>query len=505
MSAARESEAQALWNLAVAHHREGRLPEAIGLYDQVIAYAPGLQLAHLKRGLAFSALSRPVEALGAFDQALMLDPSLIDALLGRMAALLALGRPVEAALAAESIVAIRPDLDRGRYGLGLALSAQGRFQDAVAAFDAAIALSPGWVDAQLHRGGALYGLGRLEAALEAYDRVLALAPGLEQAHYNRGKTLADLGRHQEALAAFDHAIALRPDNPDSHLNRGAMLHSLGDWSGAVRAYQDVIALEPNHIQAHDNMGLSHLVLGDWPAAAQAYRRVVALDPDHAQAHFNLGEAELALGNLRTGFGLYEWRKRTSAPVGVKRFSQPEWLGKGSIAGQRLLVHAEQGLGDTLHFCRYLDLVEAAGAQPVLMCPASLKALLSLAFPKLEIVGEDEPPPAFDRHAALMSLPAAFGTELDSIPRRLPYLRAEPARVEHWREKIGREGFKIGVAWHCSPVGAAIGRSFPLAWLEPIAALPGVRLISLQKGPGSEQVLTTAVKIETLGENFDAGP
>ncbi|MDB5440944.1 MAG: hypothetical protein JWM33_3371, partial [Caulobacteraceae bacterium] len=436
-----------------------------------LALRPDDAATHGNRGLALNALARPAEALAAFDQALALNPVHLEAMLGRLAALLSLGRPAEAADAAGAMIAHRPDLARARYGLGLALSALGRHDEAIAAFDVAVALSPGLTDAHLHRGGALYALGRLGEALQAYEQVLALAPGLEQAHYNRGKTLADLDQPEGALAAYDQAIAVRPDNPDSHLNRGATLQELGDWPGALLAYDRAIALEPDHVQAHANLAMAHL----------------------------------ALGKLRSGFQLGEWRKRTREGFGLKRFDHPEWLGGGPISGRRLLVHAEQGLGDTLQFCRYLDLVRAAGAKAVLMCPPALKALLGQSFPQVEVVGEDEPPPDFDLHAALMSLPAAFGTELDSIPGRFPYLRADPARVEAWKGRLGNEGFKIGVAWHCSRVGASIGKSFPLSLLGPIAALPGVRLISLQKGEGGEQALEGKVKIETLGEDFDAGP
>lgn len=493
------------WRLALELHRAGRLAEAINLYDQIIGAAPdpyfaysnrgaahlglgqhGAAIAdfdraialrpddvasHANKGLALNALGLPAEAVSAFDQALALNPDHIEARFGLMAALLASGRPAEAAQAAQAAILQRPDLSKGHYGLGLALNALDRRDEAVAAFDAALALSPGLADAHLHRAGALYGLGRLDEALAAYDQLLVLDPGREQGHYNRGKTLADLDMPQEALAAYDRAIALRPDNPDSHLNRGAALQALGDWAGAALAYQQVIRLDPSHVQGHANLGM----------------------------------ARLALGDLRQGFMLTEWRKETHEAYGRRSFDRPEWHGDTPIVGKTLLIHAEQGLGDEMQFCRYLDLVLAAGARPILVSHPPLKALMAQSFPEVAVLAEGEPLPPFDLHAALLSLPADFKTDFESIPSRFPYLRADPARIEAWRRRLGDQGFKIGVSWHTSRRGAATGKCFPMTTYAAIAQLPNVRLISLQCEDGREEALTGALSIETLGDEFDAGP
>ena len=192
---------------------------------------------------------------------------------------------------------------------------------------------------------------------------------------------------------------------------------------------------------------------------------------------------------------------------MRRLAQPLWSGAQPLAGRSIYVYAEQGLGDTLQFCRYVHLLRARGAAVVLAVQRPLRELLACLGSEIEVIGDDAPPPATDFQIPLMSLPLALGTRPETIPATVPYLSAQAADVDRWRERIGRDGLRVGIAWAGNATHLDLGRFFELAALAPLAAIPGIRLISLQKGRGVEQLagLPTGMRVETLGADFDAGP
>jgi hypothetical protein len=205
--------------------------------------------------------------------------------------------------------------------------------------------------------------------------------------------------------------------------------------------------------------------------------------------------------------LHEWRKLKDEPVGHRQFAAPLWLGSEAVSGRRILIHWEQGLGDTVQFCRYVRLLEEAGAKVLFAPQQRLRRLMGSLSPTIELVDENDSTLAFDFHCPLLSLPLAFKTELTSVPGRTPYLGAEEGLVSRWRERIGNAGFKIGICWQGATSKIDAGRSFPVSAFEAIARLPGVRLISLHRGSGEAQLqsLPEGMKVETLGAEFDAGP
>jgi hypothetical protein len=213
------------------------------------------------------------------------------------------------------------------------------------------------------------------------------------------------------------------------------------------------------------------------------------------------------GELAEGWRLYEWRKRLPAPVDTVRYQVPAWTGREPLAGKVLFLYSDQGLGDAVQFIRYALLARNEGARVIVSVRDGLRRLLGHSLAGIEIWGSRGAPERFDCQAALMSLPLAFGTTLDAIPDFGPYLKPEPALSEAWRRsRIGDHGFKIGIAWQGRPdTNVDIGRSVPLHHFAGLARIPGVRLISLQKGPGIEQISTLPPgTVETLPESYDGG-
>jgi len=291
---------------------------------------------------------------------------------------------------------------------------------------------------------------------------------------NLGNTLQALERLDEALECYDKAILLKPDFSGAFNNRGNVLHKM-------RRIDEALA---------------------------SYAKAIDITPDFADAHYNRGQMLLLSGRLVEGWDETEWRKKSFANRrGDRSFPQPLYLGGETLSGKTILVHYEQGLGDTIQFCRYVPLLAAAGATVLFAPQKPLRRLLSSLSPVCRIVDVEDASLRFDCHCPLLSLPRAFKTGLETIPNQAPYLLAEPDRIARWRARIGEEGFKIGICWQGGTAGIDIGRSFPLRCFERLSRIPGVRLISLHKGKGETQLyeLPEGMVVETFGEELDCGP
>jgi hypothetical protein len=244
-------------------------------------------------------------------------------------------------------------------------------------------------------------------------------------------------------------------------------------------------------------------------ALASYDRAIALNPAYAEAYANKSTVKLRLGDFAAGWPLYEWRWQSRNFAMPRRdVPQPLWRGEAFAPGQTILLHAEQGLGDTLQFCRYVPLVAARGAKIVLEVPRILRRLLRTLPGDATIIRHGDPTPAFDYHCPLLSLPGIFGTTIETIPANVPYITAEPDRVAVWQKCLPPGDFRIGIHWQGNPVGKVDrGRSAPLAEFAPLAAIHGVRLVSLQKYHGLDQLarLPAGMSVETLGDDFDNGP
>ena len=472
-------------NLAAAHHnlavlltRQGQHERALQSLDRALALQPHQPALHAQRGNALKALERLPEAAESYSLALALEPGNPDTLHNRAVVHLLLGRHIEA---------LR-DYD--------ALSAQGRES------------GPDLVG----RGAALVALRRYGEALAPLERATELLPGEAEAHIQRAVALLNVERHAEAVESFDRALALRPDVPEVLNNRGIALTATGRLSEALGSFIRSSVLDGTAADTHTNIGILLKTLGRHREAAASLGRALALKPTDSAAKFGLAFLHLSLGEFALGWPLYE--ARFDVPEfgnPRRRFNVPRWQGSEPLAGRALLVHAEQGLGDVIQFCRYLPLLAAQGATIVFEVMPALKALLRTLPGSIHLIGRGEPLPAVDYYCPLLSLPHALETRVDTIPAQVPYLTAEPERVAKWTERL-RElpGLRVGLAWQGNPKFERLiwarGRSLPLAALEPLTQLPGVSLLSLQKGPGCEQLARVpfADRIVDLGTDLDPG-
>jgi Tetratricopeptide repeat len=304
-------------------------------------------------------------------------------------------------------------------------------------------------------------------------------------------------------------LNLQPHFPQACNNLGIAHKRQDKLDEAAQWYERALRQRQDYSEAWTNLGNVRREQAHFDEALDCHDRALACDPNSAEAHFNRAQLLLLEADFARGWPEYEWRWRTPAFPRLT-FTQPRWDGT-DLGGRTILLHAEQGLGDTLQFVRYVPLVKARGGRVILQCQRPLLRVLAGLDDVDLLVPQGAPLPPFDVRAPLLSLPGIFGTSLETVPNVVPYLQADSNHVERWRRELASlDGFKIGIAWQGNPKTAGDKkRSILLSALAPLAQLPGVRLISLQKGPGVDQLGAMARRFPVLdlGTSLDetSGP
>ena len=380
--------------------------------------------------------------------------------------------------------------------------------EAFASFDRAIELAPDLGVAHHNRASALAALERCEEALRSFDRARALdlnPADRISALGNRGKTLVKLRRLEEALASYDQALALAPDHVDTLVRRGTVLTRLGRSDEALAVFAAALRINPDCLDAYVNRGNAYAVLNQFDAALADFALVTARQPDHADANFNEALVRLCLGDFARGWRKYEYRWQCSQFAALRpNLARPMWHGDSDPRGKTILLYAEQGMGDVIQFVRYAPLLAARGAKVIVGVHRPLAAILTGVPGVAGVIAEGEALPPFDLYCPMMSLPLAFGTELATIPATVPYIRAQQARIDRWRERLPQSGrLRVGICW----AGTAAHpndrrRSIPLATFAKILAVEGVDFFSLQKEVTEADAVTlNAHGVAQLGQGF----
>ena len=367
--------------------------------------------------------------------------------------------------------------------LGVICVQQGRHADAAKLIREALKHNPYSAEAHSNLGHALLGLSRYEEAISCCRSAVRLKPDYADAHNNLGLALQGVGRHDEAIASCQKALALVPDHAGALNNVGLALEALDRHDDAIASYRKATALRSDFAEAHNNLGNGLQQLLRHEEAIACYQRAQAIAPDFADTHWGESLARLALGDFAAGWQKYEWRWRTKALASEKRdFRRPLWLGEVDLDGKRILLHAEQGLGDTLQFVRYAPLVTARGAKVTLQVQAALKPLLDTLVGMDAVVTEAAPPRVYDCHCPLLSLPLAFRTTLETVPAKVPYLFPPASKLAEWRPSLSNLGRPtVGVTWSGNATHRNDrNRSIALPQLAALFSTPRVQFVSIQK-------------------------
>ena len=448
--------------LASEHYNAGRLTEAEKLFQRILAAAPDHPDVLQMLAIVMHRLGRGMAGIELLRRAIDLypDSASLHSNLGIMFA--SIGELPQGEIELRKAIALQPDFAEAHSNLGNILKGLGRGDEALAEYRQAVAINPDYVEARNNLGALLQSRGQPQDSLAELRRAVEIQPTHIEAHNNLGNALQDLGRLDEAVEEYHRALALRPDYPDAHYNLGSALRQKNRLNDAMAEFRKAAELRPQYAEAMWGMAFLRLLQGDfaggWP----------------------LFEARLRLPGRPLHFELHE-----------------PWDG-GPLNGRSILLHYEQGIGDTIQFARYIPMLRARGAgRIVLACQPQLRRLLSGQLGTDQIICEGDVIPTIDTRLPLLSLPRIFGTTVETIPAQVPYLRADPNAVEAWRIRLAQERGKrrIGIVWagnrrHINDRN----RSVPLPAFADISKIPDVRLVSLQKGPAATELRDAGIDI-----------
>jgi tetratricopeptide (TPR) repeat protein len=456
----------AFFNRGAALQSCGALQEALDSYDKALAIdpAPPPQI-HYKRGLALQALKRFQAAQESYSQAIKLNPEHVDAHLNR----------------------------------GVVLKELGQLRAALASYDRAIGINERSAEAHVNRGNVLRDLGEREAALQSYTRAISINPAIIMAYLNRGNVFAELHQFESALADYDRAIQMDPAMAEAHSNRGNALRELDRLDEALDSVNQSIALRGDFVEAYTNRGALFYRMQRVQDGLASYDQAMAIAPDDEVLHNNKALLLLLSGEMAQGWSLYESRLKKAWSLGQKdamRIAVSHWQGTESLSGKSILLYDEQALGDTIQFCRYAPMVAELGGRVILRAQRPLIGLLESLGGVAHLVSNADPLPDFDHSCSLMSLPAAFGTTLVTVPGKVPYLKSPAGKTAEWKERLGaRMRLRIGLVWSGGfrpnrPDLWTVNqrRNIPLAKLAALKDIPA-KFYSLQKGQPAESDLT----------------
>jgi tetratricopeptide (TPR) repeat protein len=484
-----------------------RNEEALESYNRAVSLDPQSAEDWSNRGAVLFELGRFGEAVASFDQAIRLRPEFAEAHVNRGNALRSLTRYEEALADYDKVVLLRPHSAEAHANRGVALSRLGRPEDAIASFNRALGATPALPAALLGRGDALLRLGRASEALNDFESAAATAPDLAEAWTMRALALIELDRFEDALASSDQAVARRGLNAFDHLIRGVILYNLDRDAQALESLNRAAQLDPTNGRVFSERATVLNRLGEHENALSDVDRALELAPHDPLVVATAGDVYLLHGRWEKGWKYYERRFEVEPNLipaavwpagdplaagrpGLSASFGPRWNGEPLRADETLLLVCEQGIGDSIQFSRFAQELASVGHSVALFAPPMIAPLLATVPGVRKVISDvasiAELGPV--RSIPLLSLPAVLGLSLETVPARVPYLSVEPARVRTWADRVGTHGFRVGIAWQGNPeFRFDKGRSIALAEFALLAGLPGVRLIALQKGPGSEQL------------------
>ncbi len=449
------SESVALKDQGNAHFGNNRLEEAIACYRRAIELNPRYAEVYNNLGFVLQFQNKLDEAVACYRKAIEYNPDLLQANRNLGLALLSLEQSDAAEISFLKVVELDPEHAEALQSLGVIAGQRGDFAQA-------------------------------ETLLR---RAIKLRPDYAEAHSNLGIVLQRVGQFDNAVASYRKALKIKPDLADAHSNLGFVLQELGQFHAAVASCHRALEIKSDLADAHCNLGLALQELWQIKAAEASYRKALKFKPDYVEANLNLGMLLLSLGRYAEAWPHYEYRyssKLIKPSCEMPNLPYPQWQSE-SLVGKSLLIWPEQGFGDYIQFVRYAELLKDRGVSRLtLVCNQPLKALLETVAGVDDVITE-LPTIPYDYWIFPLSLPLHFATTLDNIPCAVPYLHALPERIEQWRDRLPK-GLKVGLVWKGNPEHKNdANRSLPgLSTLAPLWSVPGVSLISLQKGQGEDE-------------------
>jgi tetratricopeptide (TPR) repeat protein len=475
---------------------------AIAWYRRAIDVSPQPAEAYFKLGCCYHDQQELNRAADSYRRAIAAQPDFVEAYYNAGRVYQDMGRMPEAVQCYRTAIDLKPDLAQAHNNLGQIHLSAGETQQAIDCFQRALQGKSDFAEPHFNLAEAFRLLKHPTEAAAHYKAALRLNPSLFGAWNNLGNLLRDQGDLTAAAECFHQVVRLQPDLPEGHYNLGSALKDTGDLEQAVASLRQSLRLQPHHAESWNNLALAYKTRGQFDKALTYFSQALRLKDDLAEAHWNRSFVYLLQGSFEHGWQDFEWRFRLPKWQLAYPFRQPlpRWNG-ACDPGLRILVHDEQGLGDTLQFVRYLPLVKARCHTVILETRRELIGLLQHvagADAVVERPSSDRPFTGADCHAPLLSLPMIFGTRPETIPAGVPYIRPEPRKESLWQERLSCPGTNVGIVWAGRPEHQNDrNRSCRLEQFARLAEIPGVRLIGLQKGPAASQADETALARRVL--------
>jgi tetratricopeptide (TPR) repeat protein len=474
-------------NLGVAYAHRNRLDEAIAEFREALRLKPEGTSALSNMGLALAHQGKIDEAAAAFLECLRLEPNAVEARHRLANVLRNARRAAEAIPHLEEAVKLRPESAELHHSFGLALADAGKSEEAIAQYREALRIQPKYADALNNLGIVLQNIGQSEEAVACYRKALRIRPHSSETYNNLGVALAARELHEDAIMAYRSALQLAPKSAAAYSNLGNAFRQVGLVDDAIVALEQALQLNPTYAEGHNNKAVALVQAGDQAAAVACYDRALKLKPDYADAYLNRALARLLLDDYEGGLEDYEWRWKRPGRA-MPKWGRPAWDGDDPV-GRTILLWGEQGLGDTLQYCRYARLLAKRGATPLLCVPELLVRLLRTMPGVAKVESSSERLPPFSAHAPLMGMPRLFKMRsLDEAPAPVPYLSADPDVAAACRERV-RAGadLVVGVVWRGNPkyAGDKIRSAAPELF-APLAGIAGARVVSLMKEATDEE-------------------
>jgi len=480
---------------------QDKYDSAVCLYEECIEAAPNEMSSYWLLGLALLLADKELEAISVWLQVMVegnsslvevLTAELIKVLEAEALKRLRKGKYAQAEKIYWQIIELNPTHAEAYKNLGNALGNQGNLEEAQACYQQALALGPNCAITYYNVGYAFERQGKISEAIASYQQAIVLEPNYAEAYNNLGTVLANQGKLDEAIASYQQCLTLNPKAATAYYNLGHIFEQQQKVEEAIASYQQAIALEPNYAEAYNNLGNVLENQDKLEEAIPYYQQALILDPNYPEAHLNCGLILLRRGEYERGFAEYEWRWRMEK-MPPRLFTQPLWSGE-ELQGRTILLHAEQGFGDTIQFIRYAPIVQQRGGIVVVECQQPLVRLLTTVAGINKVVAYGTTLPEFDVHAPLLSLPYILGTTLETVPAQIPYLH--PPEFSNLRiSPPPGTRLKVGIVWSGS-AGYIRNhkRSCSLSHFLELLNIPDIAFYSLQKEPQVLELAELADKI-----------
>jgi tetratricopeptide (TPR) repeat protein len=483
-------------NLGEACRSAGQLDAAKRWLSEAVTRQPGRVAPHYNLALVHAAQGDHAAAARCCRQALALEANNADLHNQLGVALRALGRFNDARACFQRAIACNARHYDALVNLAEVLVSSGHISQAPPFFERALAERPGSVELRVRIADFEAARGNWTAALDLYKSAIQLDANNDVAQCHRGMVHQILEEHQTAIEQYRRALQIAPDNLEAHGALATALSITGQEEEARAHFQRVLDGKPTSTDLFTRMAIFYQNERRYDQALVCHKRAIEIAPDDAWAHYSYALLLLSLGDFRVGWDEYHWRSK-SFGTPSDTLDGPIWDGTSGL-DKTLVVHGEQGLGDMLHFVRYVPLAQERVGRVTLVMPEKLLPLLKASGMR-EVIGPADPVPKLDYKITLLDMPRVFGTTLENVPVNVPYLAADAALVRHWADRLAHvDGFRVGIFWQGQPdFSTDTFRSFPLAEFAPIAQIPNVRLVCLQKFAGIEQLDALAGQFEVV--------